>query len=471
MLSKSKSSSPEITRKLSLREKFADLREKVRAENLALKSQDDNEKKRSKRSIGGWVLNQEQIKYLNVTEYRYNASAGSILEILFLQKFWTWLSNFIPLYVAPNTITAIGFFINLFCCSLMIYYSPDARSTVPSWTLIVCALGVFLYQIADALDGKQCYKVQNSQLEEFYDHGCDSVSTILLMYCVGITIKAGNNPSLFLIVIFTSLFAFYTTHWLNYITQQMIFGKIDVTEAQWTMIFIHVLSAIFGQEFWSYDIFGFNNLTLQLRTLLSLMTILTLTISIVNNISIILFNVKTPLERAGIVLQRKHCNKYFGQILKPIWPAMFLIVLIIYCYNHGYYHLNPTMFVLAFGFNFAKLTMKLVVAHCTNSELELLDLTLLAPILLSLNDICCNYFFKSSQYLISNDKALLCVLFWDAIELMRYFTFVSWDIRVALDCFIFNIKYKPGHPKSRLQTGGFYINGLNNQEILNKKQI
>lgn len=107
----------------------------------------------------------------------------------------------------------------------MIFQSPDAKAEVPSWCLVLCALGVFLYQIADALDGKQCYKVQNTQIEEFYDHGCDAVSTILLMYAVGIATQCGQYPALFLAVMFTALIAFYCTHWVSYITNQMVFGK------------------------------------------------------------------------------------------------------------------------------------------------------------------------------------------------------------------------------------------------------
>lgn len=36
---------------------------------------------------------------------------------------------------------------------------------------------MFLYQTLDALDGKQCIKVQDTQIEEVYDHGCDAIST------------------------------------------------------------------------------------------------------------------------------------------------------------------------------------------------------------------------------------------------------------------------------------------------------
>lgn len=223
-LSKTSKTTLKLSKKLTIRKRFEKFRDKVRVENNALNVEQNH--KKLKRIVNGWTLTNEQINYLSITEYKYNASAGSILEVLVMQKLWTMLAKFVPNSIAPCTITAIGFLINLITCSVMIIYSSDAQGEVPKWAILFCALGIWLYQIADALDGKQCYKVQNSQLEEFYDHGADSISTILLTYSVGITIQAGSYPTLFVTVIFFSLLAFYSTHWLNYVTDQMVFGKL-----------------------------------------------------------------------------------------------------------------------------------------------------------------------------------------------------------------------------------------------------
>lgn len=47
----------------------------------------------------------------------------------------------------------------------------------------------------------------------------------------------------------TSLF--YTAHWQTYVSGTLKFGKFDVTEAQFTIITIHLVSAIFGTSFWN----------------------------------------------------------------------------------------------------------------------------------------------------------------------------------------------------------------------------
>jgi phosphatidylglycerophosphate synthase len=44
------------------------------------------------------------------------------------------------------------------------------------------ALGLFLYQSLDAIDGKQARRTgSSSPLGELFDHGCDSVSTGTLL--------------------------------------------------------------------------------------------------------------------------------------------------------------------------------------------------------------------------------------------------------------------------------------------------
>ncbi len=48
----------------------------------------------------------------------------------------------------------------------------------PSWAFIMSALGLFMYQSLDAIDGKQARRTNSSSaLGELFDHGCDAVST------------------------------------------------------------------------------------------------------------------------------------------------------------------------------------------------------------------------------------------------------------------------------------------------------
>lgn len=50
---------------------------------------------------------------------------------------------------------------------------------------------------------------------------------------------------------------FYCAHWQTYVSGTLHFGRIDVTEAQYTIIFIQMLSAICGPSIWSVKVFSF----------------------------------------------------------------------------------------------------------------------------------------------------------------------------------------------------------------------
>lgn len=144
---------------------------------------------KTKENFGGWVLPVEQMDNLRKMPYLYNASAGSILELLFLQRFWVWCLKFVPARVAPCVLTCTGLVINVCCCLILLSYSTDLRSEAPWWTFVLCACSLFLYQLLDALDGKQAIKVQNTALEEMYDHGCDALSTCEYAPLVGATLS------------------------------------------------------------------------------------------------------------------------------------------------------------------------------------------------------------------------------------------------------------------------------------------
>lgn len=44
---------------------------------------------------------------------------------------------------------------------------------------------------------------------------------------------------------------FYCAHWQTYVSGTLRFGKIDVTEAQFTIMGILLISSIFGTNVWA----------------------------------------------------------------------------------------------------------------------------------------------------------------------------------------------------------------------------
>lgn len=75
-------------------------------------------------------------------------------------------------------------------------YSPNGVEPPPRWTCLLCALGLFVYQSLDSIDGKQARRTNTSSpLGELFDHGCDSISTIFVALSACISCQLGHYPN------------------------------------------------------------------------------------------------------------------------------------------------------------------------------------------------------------------------------------------------------------------------------------
>lgn len=235
----------------------------------------------------------------------------------------------------------------------------------------------------------------------------------------------------------------------------MVFGKIDVSEGQWSMILIHFLTAVYGQRVWHTvvtTVFGYK---LTIVHVLFTLTLVALCRSIFENIQMVMFKKETPLETLGVRIPRRN------DVYSPLVPLFILISLTTCGYFSGLFELSPSVFMLTYGFSFAKLTMKLVMMNISRGNMYALDTSLVVPLLLALNSTL-------PRPLITEYTGLLCGLVYSMMDATRFFTYSSWDLRVALDANIFSIKYPAGHTKNRAGDNGFYINGLNNAKVLSE---
>lgn len=130
-------------------------------------------------------------------------------------------------------------------------YSPTGREEPPRWSSALCGIGLFIYQSLDAIDGKQARRTNSSSpLGELFDHGCDSISTVFVALSACISVQLGYYPRWMFFQCFCAMTLFYCAHWQTYVSGTLRFGRIDVTEAQCTIIGIHMISAIFGPSIW-----------------------------------------------------------------------------------------------------------------------------------------------------------------------------------------------------------------------------
>ncbi|XP_077266592.1 choline/ethanolaminephosphotransferase 1 bbc isoform X4 [Temnothorax americanus] len=368
------------------------------------------------------LLSPGQLKRLS--EHRYSCTSSSLLDGL-LQPWWDWLVSKVPLWLAPNLITVVGLIINIVTTLILIYYSPDARAEPPRWACFLCALGLFIYQSLDAIDGKQARRTGTSTpLGELFDHGCDSISTVFVALSACIAVQLGFYPMWMFFQCFCAMTLFYCAHWQTYVSGSLRFGKVDVTEAQFTIIAIHLISAIFGPQIWMMEI-----PVLGVGTLNNYIAM----VFYAGYVHVFLEFCKV-FESGGI---GKNGSTIAGtSVLSPIIPFSFVVVPAFIIYRKSAEHVyenHPALYILAFGMVAAKVTNRLVVAHMTKNEMQYLDSSLIGPAMLFLNQYF-NFFIKEYYVL------WLCFI-WVAVDLFRYNSQVCLEICDHMKIKLFRIPF------------------------------
>uniref|UniRef100_A0AAG5DHZ7 diacylglycerol cholinephosphotransferase n=1 Tax=Anopheles atroparvus TaxID=41427 RepID=A0AAG5DHZ7_ANOAO len=368
------------------------------------------------------LLHPVQLKKLG--DHKYSCTNVSLMDP-FLQPWWCWLVSKVPMWFAPNLITIVGLIINIITTLVLIYFSPNGREEPPRWASALCAAGLFIYQSLDAIDGKQARRTNSSSpLGELFDHGCDSISTVFVALSACISVQLGFYPRWMFFQCFCAMTLFYCAHWQTYVSGTLRFGRIDVTEAQCTIIGIHLISAVFGPTIWMTKIFG----QLELWSTMAFMTILCGGWSLLEFCAVI---------RAGGV--GKNGSTVAGtSVLSPIIPFLFVVVpayVISQKSTDHIYENHPALYIMAFGMITAKVTNRLVVAHMTKSEMEYLDWGLIGPLCLFLNQ----YFncFLPEYYVL-----WFCLL-WCTVDLIRYCGQVCLEICDYLKIELFRIPFPP----------------------------
>lgn len=155
----------------------------------------------------------------NLEKHKYNVTDES-LSTSILKSQWLKIQSYIPFCVAPNIITLFGLLSIIFG----FYVSYSYYDNYPVITTITCICSTIIYIYLDAIDGIHARKTLNSSpIGEFFDHGCDSIGTILLsmMFCKLFDI---TDRSLIWKFTMTASLGFLTFHFNSYKTP-LKFGK------------------------------------------------------------------------------------------------------------------------------------------------------------------------------------------------------------------------------------------------------
>ncbi|CAF1320244.1 unnamed protein product [Adineta ricciae] len=323
------------------------------------------------------IFNEEQIE--NLKKHKYDHGGTTLLDP-YMQKYWDWFVEFFPLWMAPNLLTIIGLTLHVSASIFLMILTNGAKEPCTRWMYFLTALGLFLYQSLDAIDGKQARRTKSaSPLGELFDHGCDSVSTVFIIVACCCSLQLGVHPWLMFWSCMCSYLAFYCAHWQTYVSGKLRFGKLDCTEAEIAFIIVHLITAI-SPSFWSYTIPAIN---VELRTIAGLLILGSSSWSAANNIYITL--------SSGIFEKRTPSGT---NILVPFWPLCFFVLLALaaaVCSKTHALNSHTSLFLVCYGFIFSKMTNRLIVAHMSKSPFSIWDSIFIGAIAFCINQSfnCC----------------------------------------------------------------------------------
>ncbi|XP_068672959.1 cholinephosphotransferase 1-like [Montipora foliosa] len=362
------------------------------------------------------VLSDRQLKRL--AEHKYSAECVSILDPYF-QVYWRWLVEQLPLWLAPNTITVSALAMNVATSLILMFYCPRAIEEAPWWALVLNAIGLFVYQSLDAVDGKQARRTNSaSPLGELVDHGCDSVSIVFMVLSTNIAVQLGMEPPWMFFLSFMASFIFYCAHWQAYVSGTLRFGKIDVTEIQVAGVLVFLVSAMFGSEVWSRQV-PFLDVPMK-------------TVMFGGSVLGSIYTLSTCFMQIYEGGKGKNGSTVAGtSVLSPLFPIaimLYLAYLTAWTSSTSIFQKHTCLFVMAFGLACSKITIKLVVGCMTRSPVEFKDLTMIGGIIQVLN---IHWGSPISEHLL-----LWCMMGLVVFEQIRYNFALGNEI-----CSYFNICY------------------------------
>ncbi|CAK9010342.1 unnamed protein product [Durusdinium trenchii] len=200
----------------------------------------------------------------HIKKHQYKAGKYTPLDNL-LNPYWIQLAEALPRWLAPNTVTLVGFCPLVISYALSYWVSPSFETPPPRWLMFVMTGALFFYQTMDAMDGKQARRTgSSSPLGQLFDHGCDCLACVAQTGAAAAVLSFGPNfLGLFSLNILSS--GFFMAQWEEYHTGTLptAYGPVGVTETQFFLMGLTLVSGLLGPQV----VESFTNMELNLPLL------------------------------------------------------------------------------------------------------------------------------------------------------------------------------------------------------------
>ncbi|AEO53155.1 hypothetical protein MYCTH_2294110 [Thermothelomyces thermophilus ATCC 42464] len=311
---------------------------------------------------------------IHLKSYKYSAVDKSPISNYILRPYWNAFVELLPLWLAPNMVTLLGFMCILFNVGLMVIMVPDLEGPAPSWVYYSFALGLFMYQTFDNVDGKQARRTGTSSgLGELFDHGIDSLNCTLASLLETAALGLGTSQSGVFTALCPCLPMFFST-WETYHTHTLYLGVINgPTEGLLLACTFMILSGYYGPGIWTEPLVKLFGPRIEALRILGLTDETLAHLSIrdfwVAFIVLSLLFTHIPFCIYHVVKARRARNLPVAPVFLE-WTPM-----VVYTVSIGAWLYSPysticsenhlVLFCFIMSFVFGRMTTKMILAHLT----------------------------------------------------------------------------------------------------------
>lgn len=368
--------------------------------------------------------------------YRYQGVDKSPISKYILTPYWNWAVKFLPLWMAPNLVTLLGFLFMVAAYFCVIVFIPDLKREVNPAFYFAFAACFWIYSTMDNIDGKQARRTNSSSpLGELFDHGCDALNCPIgsFVHIASLGLGYGWRS---LVVMFISCWAFYLPTWEEYHTGVLYLGYVNgPTEGLLAVIGTICVSGIFGPSVWFRSIQIFSR------------SFFIIDLTILGFVALFIFYYVPSCLITVYQECRKKGTSYTEALMQlfPMAAGTLCVAMWLFSRHSSVQTSNFILFFTTVGIVFGKMATKIIYAHVAKCPFPLYTGMMLPLIFGSISMFAAHFFIPShyTETVVLAEKTYL----WSYL-LMCIIGYSNWiyhtihSICLHCDIFCFQIKAK-----------------------------
>jgi len=356
--------------------------------------------------------------------YQYKCQSDSIVYKYIMGPLANACLKYTPAYVAPNTLTFIGFLFNILAHLLVLFYTgEDLEKGVPRWLCVFTGICHFLYMNFDNMDGKQARRTgSSSSLGMLYDHGLDAASGWMMGLNLAAIVGLGGGLLSFFTMTWVPLVGFYFTMWEEYHLDFLNFGAVNPVDEGLSFLNLAIIFTGFvGTEWWQEEgFFGHKRSYFMIGFVLVVTTV-----GILVNIGKVIAKYKGDFQET------------FDKMKVPMFMVA-CVFLIGYCSPSNIVDRRIRSLVTCFGLAFSKVIGHIQLAHCAGDEFyQWRKSFIISSALLVSNTIAGVIRGKCP---VNEDLLLNVAIALNLVSFCHYFLSITQQLTRVLDVKVFSIK-------------------------------